>query len=201
MQLPIDILLLTANDCEFLSCLSVVNAPYRMTYCEKLSYVFFCDIGGEGKLRYALAKCSKGATTPGGAVVVVRNALEVLRPKTVFNVGFCGSMDKRKTKLGDIVVSAKLIIYASTKVMGDGIQERGVRAPLGKHLPYLIRRAADNWKAPLNDREELDVKVHTDGLFMSGPEVVSNSERLNELSKRFPDAIAIEMEGEGKALT
>ena len=76
------------------------------------------------------------------------------------------------------MVSAKLITYASTKVMGDGIQERGVRVPLRKHLAYLIRRAANDWKAPLNDPEKLDVKVHTDGVFLSGPEVVANSERL-----------------------
>ena len=98
------------------------------------------------------------------------------------------------------MVSAKLITYASTKVMGDGIQERGVHVPLGKHLANLIRSAGDGWEAPLNNPEELDVKVHTDGVFLSGPEVVANSERLNELFTRFPDAIAIEMEGEGKAL-
>ena len=198
VQLPIDILLLTANDCAFLSCLSVLNAPYRKSYCDKLSYVFFCDIGGEKKLRIALVKCSKGATAPGGAVVVVKNAVEVLRPKAVFNVGFCGSMNKKKAKLGDVVVSAKLITYAPTEVTRDGIQERGVSVPLKKHLANLIRSAGDGWEAPLNNPDELDVKVHTDGVFLSGPEMVANSQRHKELSKRFSEAIAIEMEGEGK---
>ena len=197
VQLPIDILLLTANDCTLLSCLSVLNAPCRKSYCEKLSHVYFCDIGGEEKLRIALVKCSKGAATPGGAIVVVKNAVEVLRPKAVFNVGFCGSMNKKKAKLGDVVVSAKLITYAPTEVTRDGIQERGVSVPLKKHLANLIRSAGDGWEAPLNNPEELDVKVHTDGVFLSGPEV-ANSQRHNELSKRFSEAIAIEMEGEGK---
>ena len=33
---------------------------------------------------------------------------------------------------------------------------------------------------------------------MSGPEVVDNEDRCAELIERFPDATAIEMEGEGK---
>ena len=42
------------------------------------------------------------------------------------------------------------------------------------------------------------MKVHTDGVFLSGPEVVAYSQRRNEFSGRFPEAMATEMEGEGK---
>ena len=51
----------------------------------------------------------------------------------------------------------------------------------------------------MQDPEELDVIVHRDGVLLSGPEVVANSERRKELTQRFPQAIAIEMEGEGKS--
>ena len=200
-ELPVDFLLLTVNDCEFLSCLSFLNDGYRKSYCEKLSHVYFGDIGEDEKLKIAVMKCSKGSITPGGSVVVVKNAVEVLKPKAVFNVGFCGSMNRKKAKLGDVVVSAKLITYAPTKVIGDDIQERGHSVPLKKHLASLIRNAGDGWEAPLTNPGELDVNVHTDGVFLSGPEVVANSQRRNELSGRFSEAIAVEMEGEGESLT
>ena len=45
------------------------------------------------------------------------------------------------------------------------------------------------------------MKVHTDGVTLSGPEVVAYSQRRNEFSGRFPEAMATEMEGEGKGLT
>ena len=199
VQLPIDILLLTANDCAFLSCLSVLNAPsLRKSYCDKLlSDVYFCDMGGAEKLKIALVNCSKWDTTLCGAILVVKNAVEALRPKAVFNVGFCGSLNKEKAKLGDVMVSAKLIAYEPTEVTRDGIQERGVSVPLKRHLANLIRSAGDGWEAPLNNPEELDVKVHTDGVFLSGREVVACSQR-KKLSGRFSEAIAIEMEGKGK---
>ena len=198
IQLPIDILLLTANDCEFLSCLSVLKVPYHKSYCEKLySHVYFWDFGEEEKLRIALVKCSKGTASPGDFVDFVKNAVKVLRPKAVFNVGFCGSMNKKEAKLGDVVVSTKLITYAPTEVTRDGIQDRGVSVPLKKELSKLILSAGDGWKAPLKNPGELDVKVNT-GAFLSGPEVVANLQVRNELSGRFSEAIAIDMEGEGK---
>jgi len=42
------------------------------------------------------------------------------------------------------------------------------------------------------------VEVHKDGLLLSSPEVVSSDKRRMELIKRYPDAIGVEMEGEGK---
>ena len=98
-----------------------------------------------------------------------------------------------------MIVSAKLITYAPTKVTENGIQERGHRVPLKKHLANLIRSAGEGWQAPLkHPRRELDVKVHRDGVFLSGPEKVQNQDRCAQLIQRFPEAVAIEMEGEGK---
>ena len=200
MQLPVDILLITTiKDCEFLSCLSFLNAQgFCKSYHTKLGHVYFGFLGeDEAKLKIAVIKCNKGSTVPGGSVVVVKNAVEVLRPKAVFSVGFCGSLSRDKAKLGDVVISAKLITYAPSKVTGDDIQERGVRVPLKKRLLNLISSAGDGWKPPLQDPKELDVRVHRDGVLLSGPEVVANSARREELIQRFPEAIAIEMEGEG----
>lgn len=200
VQLPIDILLLTVKDCEFLSCLSFLNGFFR-SYHDMLGKVYFGNIGDERMfLKIALIKCDKGSTGPGGSTVVVKNAVEVLGPKAVFCVGFCAGLNREKVRLGDVVVSAKLITYAATKVLEDGIQERGVRVPVTERIAKLITGITDGWEAPLKDPEKLEVSVHRDGVFLSGPELVDNSERRKKLVNRFPEAIAIEMEGEGKSL-
>ena len=39
------------------------------------------------------------------------------------------------------------------------------------------------------------------GAFLSGPEVIEDSKQCIALRSRFPEALAVEMEGEGKSVT
>jgi len=149
------------------------------------------------KLKIAVIQCVPGSTVTKGSAVVVSKAVQILGPKAVFCVGFCGGLNNRKVKLGDVVISEKLITYAPSTVTDNGVVERGVRVPSKTYLADLIKTAGHGWEAPLKDPRNLEVKVHRDGVFLSGPEVVDSKERRDQLIKRFPDAIAIEMEGEG----
>lgn len=195
LELPADFLLLTVKDCEFLSCLAFLT-DYVKSYKKSVG-IFY--IGNIDELKIAVMKCEKGSSGPGGSIIAVKNAVAYLRPKAVFSVGFCGGLNYKKVNLGDVVVSAKLITYAPVKVTEDGIQERGISTPPKKDLANLIKHAGDSWEPPLVNTEALDVKVHRDGVFLSGPEVIDNHERQQQLVKRFPQAIAVEMEGEGKS--
>ncbi|XP_068707668.1 death domain-containing ATP nucleosidase-like [Montipora foliosa] len=199
VERPIDILLLTAKDCEFYSCLQYcLNPGYFKSYNRAVGYVYFGKMGeGETKLKIAVIQCNVGSAVPSGSAVVVPDAVRMLRPKAVFCVGYCGGLNKEKVKLGDVVISARLATYAPIKVNEDGVIERGVRVPSSTGLADLTRNADRGWKAPLEEGSELEVKVHKDALLLSGPEVVNSEERRDELIKRYPDAIAIEMEGEG----
>ena len=197
LKLPVDFLFLTVKDCEFFSCLSYLS-DYFKSYYQPLGYVYFGDIEEQN---IALIKCDEGSSGPGGSIVVVKNAVGVLRPKAVFCVGFCGGLNYAKVKLGDVVVSARLTTYAPIKAGEDGIQARGLTVPLKKDLANLIKHAGYSWEPPLIDPEALDVTVHRDGVFLSSPEVIDNKKRCDELIKRFPQAIAVEMEGEGKGLS
>ena len=193
IELPIDFLLLTVKECEFLSCLSFLNPEFSKSYHKSLGFVFFGDIGEDGasKLKIALMKCS------GGWTIVVQNALAVLRPKAVISVGSCASLNREKAKLGDVVVSAKLTTYAPTKHTDNGIEELGHSVPPKKHLADLIKSVVEGWEAPLKKPGELVATVVRDGVFLSGPEEVKSQERCAQLRKRFQNAVAIEMEEEG----
>jgi len=199
VRLPIDILLLTVEDCEILSCLSHLNRGFCRSYCDAVGPVYFGDIGEDEttKLKVAVIQCKPGSAVPNGSVVEVPKAVRILRPKAVFCVGFCGGLNKNKVKLGDVVISAKLITYAPSKFTKSGVLDRGVRVPLKPKLATLIKCAGHGWEAPLKGSRNLEVNVHRDGVFLTGPEVVDSNTRRDQLIERASDAIAIEMEGEG----
>ncbi len=199
LELPIDILLLTVKDCEFLACYFFLRNPFR-SYLRELGYVYFGQMGeGNGKkLKIALIKCSEGAIQPRGALIVVKNTVETLRPKAVFCVGYCGALHRNRTKLGDVVVSAKLTTYAERTVTNIGVQPRGLSAPVGRDIAGLIRHAADGWLPPLQNKEAREVRVRCDGEFLSGPEEIDSDRRREELVQLYPNAIAVEMDGQGK---
>ena len=200
-HLPVGILLLTVEDCEFLSCLSHLNPGLRKTFHDDLGFVYLGDVGeDERKLSIAVMCCYRGSASPGGSTVVVLNAVKVLRPKAVFCVGSCRSLDCDKVKLGDIVMSEKLITYGPCKITEGGIIERGFKVPLKSGLLKVKLRAGDGWKPPLKDTKALEVKIHH-GTILSGPvEVIDSPKLCMALLDRFPEAVAMEEEGEGEFL-
>ena len=198
VSLPIDFLLLTAKDCEFLACYMHLKNTFRCWF-DGVGYVYFEERfpDEDDKVKIALMKCYKGSTGPGSSLITVKNAVTKLRPKGVISVGTCSGLNPEKTKLGDVVVSAKLTTYASKVVTSTGEQSTGMRSYVSRHFLDLIKHAGDGWEAPLKDPEAREVKVHCDGEFLSGPEQVSAGWRREELAKSYPLATAIEMEGEG----
>ncbi|KAL9979334.1 hypothetical protein ACROYT_G016984 [Oculina patagonica] len=180
VELPIDFLLLTVEDCEFLGCFYYLEKPFK-SYRRDIGPVYFGFMGdgGNKKLKIALMKCSKGSAVPGGSLTVVKNAVRVLRPKAVFSVGACSGLSRGKVKLGDVVVSSKL----TTPVY---------KTPASRDIGTLIRHAADGWNAPLANPDAVEVRVHCDGEVLSRPEALDE-----DIIQRCPEALAVELEGEG----
>ena len=198
-DLPVDILLLTVTNCEFLACYSELKNPYRCWF-DGLGYVYFSDVGeSQEELKVALLRCYRNGIGPGGALVSVKNAASVLRPKAVISVGACSGLNPAKSKIGDVVVSAKLATYASKVVTSNQEQSTGMRSYVSKRFLDVIKNCADGWQAPLKDLAEAQqVQVYTDAEFLSGPEQVTAEWRHDQLAETNPQAIAIENEGEGE---
>ena len=198
VQLPIDILLLAVKDCEFLSCYYFMSDVFR-SYTRTLGYVYFGNIGKDGdqKLKVALMTCLEGGGEPGGAAIVLTKAVEVLQPKALLCIGSCSGLHRDKTKLGDVVVSAKLTTYAQRRVTSNGVEFCGLTTPVSRDMSRLVRQAGFGWKAPLENPEVGEVKVHRDGEFLSGTERVESSCRRDELVQLYPNAIAVELDGDG----
>ena len=150
------------------------------------------------ELKVALLRCYKNGIGPGGSLVSVKNAASVLRPKAVISVGTCSGLNPAKSKLGDVVVSAKLATYASKVVTNNQEQSTGMRSYVSKGFLDVIKNCANGWHAPLKDLAEAQqVQVYTDAEILSGPEQVRAEWRRDQLAKTNPQAMAIENEGEG----
>ena len=199
--LPVDVLLLTVTNCEFLACYSELKNPYKCWF-DGLGYVYFSDVGeSQEELKVALLRCYRNGIGPGGALVSVKNAASVLRPKAVISVGTCSGLNPAKSKLGDVVVSAKLATYASKVVTSNQEQSTGMRSYVSKRFLDVIKNCADGWQAPLKNPEAQQVQVYTDAEVLSGPEQVRAEWRRDQLAETNPQAMAIENEGEGELTT
>ena len=196
---PVDVMLLTVKDCEFLACYSELKNPDRH-YFDGLGYVYFSDVGeSREKVKVALLRCYGTSSCPGGSLISVRNAATRLRPKAVIAVGACSGLHPEKCKLGDVVVSGKLTTYASKVVINNQEQSTGMRSYVSKRFLDVIKNCVDGWQAPLkNLADAQQVKVHIAAEFLSGPEQVISGQRCDQLAETNPQAIAMENEGEGK---
>ena len=184
-HVPIDILLLTVESSDFLSCFSFLDQPLKC-YRKEIGFVYFGCMGGvsdQKKLKVALMNCTKGAAAPGGSLTAVLNAVRVLQPKAVFSVGTCISLDLEKAKLGDVVISSKLTTAEGFKTPGS---------PL---LRNLVQDAPYGWCAPLKNPEEWGVKVHCNGDILS--KSLREKCQCDDIFVKYPGAVAIETEGEG----
>ena len=178
---PVDILLLTAEDCEFLACHHYLRDSFR-SYEKSIGYVYFGKMGDDEdeSLKVALVKCSKESLDPGGSQTSAKNAVTLLRPKATFLVGFCYSLNN-KAQLGDVVISPKLTT--------DHYE-----TPVSRDVDNLVRSAGEGWKAPLENPEAQKVKVHRNEEILSRSDLVG----VKQQRQSHPGAIAVEMEGKGE---
>ena len=187
-HLPIDILLLPAKSCDFLSCFSFLDQPFRC-YKREIGYVYFGCMGNvsdQEKLKVALIDCRSGASLPGGSLFVVLNAVRVLRPEAVFSVGTCISLGLEKARVGDVVISSRLTTTD------------GFKTPASPRLGSLAQDALYGWEAPLKCPDEWQIKVHCNGDILS--QSLREKCKIVNIREQYPKAVAIETEGEGMLL-
>ena len=184
-QLPVDILLLTVEDCEFLACYAFLENSFK-SYHQNLGHVYFGTMGesGEEALKVALMRCYKGSSGPGGSQDVIKDAVMQLRPKAAFLVGCCMGLNPDDTKLGDVVVASKLSTEQFT-------------TPLRRNISKLNLFLTEGWNPPLKDPVgEETVQVHRGGDIFSGSlELITKQQHMSRSR-----VIAVEREGEGKII-
>ena len=191
VPLPVDIMLITSRDCEFLACYMQMINPFRC-YFEDAGYVYFDgeDERQQEKVSVALVWSYQGPGGPGGTLVTdVKNAATLLRPKAVMCVGTCSAINPNKTKLGDVVISRKARATS-----------RNLTLRVSRRFLNVIKNAAEGYNAPLRNPEACEIKVLCDGEFLSLQEQVTSEGRREELAKSYPQATAMETGSAGELM-
>jgi nucleoside phosphorylase len=186
----ITVLVLTATDSEDDAFIKAVKSA-GYTFVE---YVGAGESVGavyaSGNTRQIIqVRSSAGSTGTSGSELTSSDAIEKLAPDYVLSVGICFGMKQKDQKLGDVLVSEKIVDYEMVRVGRTDDRDRGIRAPSAARLLSVSRQLAMKY-----DKTTMRV-VH--GEIISGSKLVDSADLLNQLKASYPDAIGGEMEGTG----
>jgi nucleoside phosphorylase len=189
-------LLVTANDVERDAMLRLVHPPKRRRAVLRRSIgqaTYYLAALGDHPV--VLFTCKAGSVQRDSAALAVAEAIKRCRPKAVVGVGIAFGGYTDKLKIGDALVSSKVIAYEPQRLQTTGAIQRGPHTDAG---PILFNRFTNvrNWKFVRPDRHSCRVK---DGPILSGEKLVDDLDFKVSLFSQYPEAIGGEMEGTGMA--
>ena len=188
-----DVLLITVNDEEFKAATTILSSPQRTDTGKRLGPFYFGKIG---KNIVALVRSAPGATGKAAVQATCQDAIEELSPKVIVLLGVCFGMSKDEQSLGDLLVATQTAFYSQGRINKDGsVFPRSSQPECEARLQRVFQYGKVTWTAPGDGK--IKPKVHF-GLVLSGPQLIDNEERKEEIRKAFPVAIGGEMEAEGK---
>lgn len=134
------------------------------------------------------------------AAIAIKDALSYMTFDRVILAGICGGLYEN-LKMGDIVVSEKIVDYEIGKVLDD---ERIIRWNVYNSDYTIINQmknfSSERWRSQLNQLSITDYSPSVMfGTVLSGNKVMANREEAKNLSAVWDKALAIEMEASGIA--
>jgi nucleoside phosphorylase len=184
------------NDNEFKACHGYMAKDGPLFHSIKDGREFlFGQFGQHDSTKVTLIKTGMGKTEAQDAVMSVA---KILKPKLVLSVGICATMKPDKVNLGDVVIATKLICHDLQKNTDNSKPEyRGGQPEMSRRMAKFIPNAAYGWKAPLEVPESKEVKIHR-GPMLTGSVLLDSAVKKQKFADAFPDALGLEMEGEGR---
>jgi nucleoside phosphorylase len=185
MQLDAEVVVLTALPVEYAAFRGHLHDLKRASDEAGTQYELGTINGGT--CRVALAEIGEGND---GAAVLAGHAIVRFRPRAMFFVGIAGAL-RDDIDLGDVVVATRVYGYHGGKDGDEGFLSRPRVFEADNELLQRARFVA---------RQIKEFRVHL-GPVAAG-EIVLNSRRtglVQQLERRYNDAVAIEMESVGMA--
>ena len=188
-----DVVLITVNDEEFKAATRILSFPQSTDTGKHLGPFYFGKIGEN---IVALVRSAQGATGNAAAQATCQDVIDELSPKVIVLLGVCFGMIEHEQSLGDLLVSTRIAFYCQGRINKDSsVSFRSPQPECERRLRRAFHFAKETWTAPGDGK--INPKVHF-GLVLSGPQLIDNEERKEELRKAFPQAIGGEMEAEGE---
>jgi nucleoside phosphorylase len=183
------ILIITVTKVEALAVLEVFSQAAGQKWTRQMiGNKTYYNLGVHGGAPIFMVQSEMGTTTPGGALLTVRKAIQDLQPQAVIMCGIAFGLHPDKQQLGDILVARQLQHYEPQKVdLKQGQIPRGDRATSAERLLDRFRSGDIDWRG---------ASTHF-GLVLSGEKLVNEPTFRDWLLKTEPEAVGGEMEGAG----
>jgi len=136
----------------------------------------------------------QGVTNP-AAIPLVGQLVNELRPAAVIMVGIAFGVNEHKQKIGDVLVSDKILPYDSQKLLEDKVEYKELPKEVGFQLLNAFREYRD-WVYYLPSSEQSLVYI---GAILTGSRLINNYKYRTQLINDFADnkPIGGEMEAQG----
>jgi len=153
-------------------------------------------VGSLGQYPVVLCMCAMGASGRDSAQIVTGEVIRFWKPSGVIMVGIAFGKDPERQRIGDVLISERIIAYEPVRVGADASISRGQHFPAGARLTDRFRNYTLGWefRDPIGGRCE-----PRPGPILSGEKLVDNADFKALLFEQHPYAIGGEMEGVGLA--
>lgn len=152
-------------------------------------------MGSFGNYSAAYIHMEEQGTTNPAATLLVGELVRELNPIAVVMVGIAFGVDESKQKIGDVLVSDKILPYDSQKVLEDKTIYKEVPKEVGFQLLNAFREYRD-WNYFLTNSMKSVVHI---GSVLTGSRLINNYEFRSQLLRDFADKKPVggEMEAQG----
>jgi nucleoside phosphorylase/tetratricopeptide (TPR) repeat protein len=191
---PFDVLLLVATQVERDAVLRLMTPwPPASAIARTARGAQTYYTGMLGYARVALTMCKAGSVGRDAATVVLMEAMPLISPRCVVAVGMAFGGYTKKQKIGDVLVSSRVIPYGPGRIEDGRWIRRGGEHDAGALLLNRLREASE-WAFQRPDGYRCQIR---EGALLSGEKLVDSLEFKTELFEEYPEAIGGEMEGSG----
>ncbi len=130
------------------------------------------------------------------AQIVTGEVLRFWKPSALIMVGIAFGRDSQRQRIGDVLISERIIAYEPERVGSESTISRGQQFLPGIRLFNSFRNADMDWS--FRNPNGLPCALHF-GPMLSGEKLIDNPEFKSRLFEKHPTAIGGEMEGVGVA--
>lgn len=190
------LLLVTVNEIETNSLLSKLEpledySDILVAYNKNNTYY----IGRFGAYNVIHVQSDMGAINRDAVMTTVDNAIRMWNPRGIIMVGVAWGMNKGKQKIGDVLISKKILQYETAKISNGSTIPRGADSEAGGVLTNRFKSCMD-WEYLLEDGSLAKKYI---GTVLSGEKLLDDKAYRDRLHDSFSEAIGGEMEGAGLA--
>ena len=191
----IDLVILTVKDFEFNAVFELMEPlqhQSKILRCLIESTMYYFGRYG----RYDAVLIASHTAGLEKALHSLGDAIKLLKPQLVANVGIAWGADPQKQKLGDLLVADRVRNVDNVKIGTDPhgkyqIIERGPMPGIDDRVETIIHECKRGWQ--FKNLEDQLCQVYI-GLYLGSNTLLNNTELKREFLERHPEAIGGEME-------